>query len=466
MARLIVVSNRLPMPRCGSSGGLVIGLEAALRAAGGLWVGWSGACHEDEGDRAALVDLGPFAMLGVDLPRADLEGYCDGFANQALWPLCHRRLDLARWDADGYRAYRRVSRGFAEWVCLHRAPGDRVWVHDYHLMPLGAELRRQGHDGPIGFFLHVPFPPREIFAALPWARELVETLAAYDLIGFQTTRDWWNFCDFAVHELDAVVTERGDLDSPRAHWRTGVHPIGIDPDDFASMAAAAPDRRGGRPRGSGDGARRRLVGVDRLDCTKGVPERLRAFETLLAEDESARRRLQLTQVSAPSRETLPHYVDLEREVEEIVGRINARFGDLEHAPVCLVDRSLGQAVLAALYRHADVGLVTPLADGMSLVAKEYVAAQDPADPGVLVLSRFAGAAELLEDALPVNPHDVPGMAATIRTALAMPLDERRARWRSMMTQIDTYDIHHWWRTFLADLERPARRPIVLSHRVA
>jgi trehalose 6-phosphate synthase len=460
MSRIVAVSNRLPSLEGGPpKGGVAGALGTVLEDRGGLWLGWSGRAAEDDGEQLQVTELGRFKVLALDLPQADVAGFYDGFANRTLWPIAHGRLDLAVFDVETYAAYRRVNRRFAEWLMRVCEPDDVIWVHDYHLMPLGLELRRLGFSGPIGYFLHVPFAPREMAGALPWAEELGRALAAYDLVGVQTSRDWWNLCDFMIHELDAGVLEDGDIRVDGLDLCTGMYPIGIDVERFASLAA----RAAARARPDGDG-RRLILGVDRLDYSKGVPHRLRAFNRLLERAPGLRGSVRLVQISAPSRENVPEYAPLRREVEQLVGRINGRFGDLDRQPVCFLNRSFRQDTLARLYRAAEVGLITPLADGMNLVAKEYVASQEPADPGVLVLSRLAGAADCLPGALLVNPHDTDALADALHAALAMGTMERRARFDSMMTELRRHDVHDWGRRFLADLEAAHRRCAPRRHR--
>jgi trehalose 6-phosphate synthase len=454
MHRLIVISNRLPDLAAPPSGGLVSGLDSLLRRISGLWVGWSGRVAPDAVPRTVLREGRDYATLAVDLPRDDVEGYYNGFANRTLWPICHRRPDLAEIEGSTYRTYRKVNADLARRVAAVVRRGDMIWVHDYHLIPLGLELRRRGVTNRIGFFLHVPVPPRETLAALPWAGELVEALAAYDLVGVQSTRDWWNLTDYALRELGGEVATNGAITLGAGRIAAGVYPIGIDTSWFTLTAAASgghehAERASGAPQ-------RTILGVDRLDYSKGVPERLGAFRELLEAYPEYRHRVRMVQVSAPSREDVPEYRRLRREVAELSGDINGRFGGLDWTPVCFVNRALPQAQLAGLYRTSRIGLVTPLADGMNLVAKEYVACQDPEDPGVLVLSRFAGAAEQMDGAVSVNPYDRAGTVAALRKAFAMPVEERKARWGSMMVMLERDTVHRWGRQFVADLhgQRP------------
>ena len=442
MSRLIVISNRVPDLSGGiAAGGLAAGLHDALSETGGLWFGWSGILSEPSGQLHPPHKAGPYTLATMDLSAADHAGYYAEFANRALWPLLHSRVDIMAATEDTYRTYRRVNRLFAERVAPMIGSGDTVWVHDYHLIPLGAELRRVGVHNPIGFFLHIPVPPPEIFVALPWHPSIVEALGAYDLVGLQSTRDKDN--------LDRLFDEHGRS----AGVATGVFPIGVDAEGLADGAAAAAQRAKYHSLRRRLGDRTWLIGADRLDYSKGLPERLRAFERFLERHPEQHGSVSLLQAAAPSRETVPEYIQIREEVEGLVGHINGRFGELGWQPVVYFSRALGRERLGALYRLCPVALVTPLMDGMNLVAKEYVAAQDPEAPGALVLSRFAGAAESLDSALIVNPHDVDAMADAIHDALTMPVAERRLRWRKMMAAVRSESIQAWSAGFLDALSR-------------
>ena len=445
MSRLVVISNRVPDLSTGiGAGGLAAGLHQALSETGGLWFGWSGTLSDPSGSLNPPHKAGAYTLATMDLSAADHAGYYAEFANRALWPLLHSRVDMMAATEDAYGTYRRVNRLFAERVAPMIGPGDIVWVHDYHLIPLGDELRRAGVDNPIGFFLHIPVPPPEIFVALPWHRSLIEALGAYDLAGVQSSRDKDN--------LDHLFAEQGRPPSVA----TGVFPIGVDADGLAEAAAAAAQRPKYRSLQRRLADRTWLIGADRLDYSKGLPERLRAFERFLDRHPEQHGSVSLLQAAAPSRETVPEYVHIREEVEGLVGHINGRFGELGWQPVLYFGRALGRERLGALFRLCPVALVTPLMDGMNLVAKEYVAAQDPAAPGVLVLSRFAGAAESLDAALIVNPHDIDAMADAIHDALVMPQAERRLRWQRLITAVRRESIQAWSAGFLDRLSRQYR----------
>ena len=453
MQRIVVVSNRVPAPSGHSSaGGLAVAVSAALQETGGLWFGWSGRLSEDADEAIELAQSNAFTLATTDLTAPQVRGYYEGFANRTLWPLFHGRADLASFDRSDFAAYREVNQCFVRSLAAMLEPGDLIWVHDYHLIPLGEELRKRAIAGPIGFFLHIPFPAPDLLATLPWAADLMRGLCAYDLVGFQTHNDLRNFQDCVIRHLSGSVASDAAIFALGRKLTAAAFPIGIDTARFAAMAASPEVQR------LGDRIRRCLsgqstiIGVDRLDYTKGLVQRLHAFEMLLDAQPERRGRTLLLQIAAPSRETVPEYVEPEGRLEALSGRINARHSELDWTPVRYVNRTFSQRHLAALFRLSRVGLVTPLCDGMNLVAKEYVAAQDPDEPGVLVLSRFAGAAERLHGALLVNPYDVTGVAGALHIALAMPLAERRRRWRDMMAEITEHDVHDWRRRFLDDLE--------------
>ncbi len=452
MGRLVVVSNRVPaLDREAAAGGLAVGVSAALESTGGLWFGWSGVAAAEPAADVSIHETGAFTLVTFDLSESDYEGFYEGLANRALWPLFHNRLDLTAFNAEDYAAYRRVNRLFAEKLRPLLVPGDVIWIHDYHLFLLGDELRKMGVAAPLGFFLHIPFPPPEVFLALPWHREVTEALSACDLLGFQTLRDARNFVHFAAEEAGAEPLADGRLRVRDHILKVGAYPIGIDVEDFAGKVASPRHGRLIKRLTQRLGERTWIVGVDRLDYTKGISQRFRAFEMFLERDSAHRGRVSFLQIAAPSREGVPEYVEMRSELETIAGRINGRHTELTWIPLIYINKSFGHERLAALYRLSRVGFVTPLRDGMNMVAKEYVAAQDGEDPGVLVLSRFSGAAEEMDGAVIVNPYDVDGMAEALRMAVGMPLDERIARWSQSMDKLRENTIHDWGKRFVKDL---------------
>jgi trehalose 6-phosphate synthase len=447
-SRLVVVSNRVAdlSAKC-QSGGLAVAVAHALKGSRGLWFGWSGETSEDAPAAPPKIETyGELSMAKLDLSPEEEEGYYYGYANRCVWPALHYRLDLARCSEIDAETYFSVNARFADALMSLLEPGDTIWVHDYHLIPLGEELRLRGCTARIGFFLHTPFPSPEVFAAVPHQKRLGRALMVYNLVGFQTQSDRENFARYVASCLDGerlrddLLTEHGQT------TKASVFPIGIPAEEFAELAETESAKGSLLPLQGEE--MRTIIGVDRLDYTKGIPERLRAFEAMLAAYPSHRRRVRLIQIGSPTRETLPVYQEVREDVERLVGRINGRFGDLSWTPVTYLHRAIPQNQLARLYRESAVGLVTALRDGMNLVAKEYVAAQPAKDPGILMLSRFAGAAEELKEALLINPHDTNEMASALDRALTMRRPERWARHRQLMQRISAGNVTHWRDTFL------------------
>jgi trehalose 6-phosphate synthase len=450
MSRLIVVSNRVADPSAGpQSGGLAVALLDALREMGGIWFGWDGTIAEDAGARApSIITEGEITIATVPLTQEDYDEYYLGFSNSALWPVFHNRLDLARFDHAHIEGYRRVNERFARHLADLIRPGDLLWVHDYHLIPLAAELRRLGLTNRMGFFLHIPFPSPDVIVATPEHDWLARSFLQYDLIGFQTSSDLINFRRFLRENHDAIGIGDASLSTFGRTTTAAVFPIGIDVEAFEEMATTDEAQKIIEALGRRLAHRTHIIGVDRLDYTKGLPERLRAFRRLLESYPQNVKQVTLMQIAAPTRETVDAYVDIREELERESGAINGEFADFDWTPVRYIHRSIPRATLAALFRGSHVGLVTPLRDGMNLVAKEYVAAQDPEDPGVLVLSRFAGAAEDLEEALIVNPYDADETADALQQALSMPLEERRQRHAALLGRVRERDAHAWRESYV------------------
>lgn len=447
MSRLVVVSNRVK----GDAGGLAVGVEAALAQTGGLWFGWSGTTGEAGSDMVKVTRDGPVTYALMNLPKADLDAYYTGFANGSLWPLLHNRIDLVAFSHKDFAGYLRVNRRFAAELRPMLGPDDLIWVHDYHLIPLAAQLRALGVNNPIGYFLHVPWPPPDILFVLPAYRELLKGLAAYDLIGFQTENDVENFEECLVREGLARRVDSQLLDPYGRRFNIGAFPIGIETATFAEIASRTMRHPVVQRTRESLIGRKLIIGVDRLDYSKGLNERIEAYAQFLDTNPAMRRQVTYLQVTPKSRSDVPGYAAIQRSIAELTGRINGAYGDVDWTPVRYVNRPIGRPALAGLYRASQVGLVTPLRDGMNLVAKEYVASQDPADPGVLILSRFAGAARELDGALLVNPYDTEETASAIAQALSMPLPERLNRWRGMFARILRNDINHWRERYLARL---------------
>lgn len=449
--RLVVVSNRVgPLSDEGQAGGLAVGLADALKSRGGIWFGWSGTIGDlGSFGEIARETVGKVDLCTVDMSAEDDELFYRGYANRSLWPLLHYRLDLADFSPEMEASYRYVNQRMAARLMPLVEPDDTIWVHDYHYLLMGRELRALDAANRIGFFLHIPFPPPEIFAALPNANDIVRSMMAYNLIGFQTQRDRRNFAHYVEEELGG--TWDGDtgltLDGREVH--VGAFPIGIDAEGFASLAASAPAVLLQEKLATTLGRQHQVLGVDRLDYSKGIPERFRAFERLLIDHPENRGKVSLLQIAPLSRSELDTYRDLRSELEGLAGNINGSFSSLDWTPIRMITRSFRRQSLAGISRASRVGLITPLRDGMNLVAKEYVAAQDPSDPGVLVLSRFAGAAhELKVGALIVNPHDPEDVAAALQKALTMELGERQRRWQAMRDPVFTNTAQSWCRSFL------------------
>lgn len=451
-ARLLVVSNRIPPTAGGRQrpvGGLVSALEPAMRSSDGIWLGWNGG--ESTGERSVAIDdaVRP-VRASFEFAPSWREHFYGGFCNRALWPLFHGFAGRVRYADEDWLAYVQANAEFAKHASQLVADDGTVWIHDYHLLLAGRDIRQRGFTGPLGLFLHIPFPPRDLFDTLPWADEIIEAMCAFDLLGFHTEQWARNFRDCATRRRDSQALP--DI---------GVLPIGVDPTSFAAEDGSIDRDIAGLRIALGQ--RRMILGVDRLDYAKGIPERLLAFERLLEEKPAWRGQVAFVQISVPSRADVPEYAELQHRVENLVGRINGRFGEADWVPVRYLYRSYDHRVLAQLYRAADVALVTPLRDGLNLVAKEFIAAQDPAAPGVLVLSRFAGAAAELSDAVITNPYHPDGMAEDIDRALRMELDERKRRHTLLAMAIAGKTPQKWASVFL-DRLRSARRGGVMQPR--
>jgi trehalose 6-phosphate synthase len=457
LARLVVVSNRVAVPKSGTrAGGLEVAVMAALKRFPGLWFGWSGRIshgkeletrvHGDEDDKISYVV--------TDLPKEDYDEYYNGFANAVLWPILHYRLDLAQYSRRDLSGYMRVNERFADELHKILLPDDIVWVHDYHLFPLAKALRERGHRNKIGFFLHTPFPPPEIITALPQHERIVYALSHYDLAGFQTEIDAANFARYVETECRFPGDRERGYDTGQHILRIGAFPVGIEVESFSRMARRA--ARSSFVTGVLESLSQRalIIGVDRLDYSKGINYRLEAFERFLRANPEWHNNVTFLQITPKSRSLIEGYAEMEKLVSGIVGRINGSLGEAAWTPIRYVNRAHTRTALAGLYRAARASLVTPLRDGMNLVAKEYVAAQDPDDPGVLILSRFAGAALEFKPALLVNPYDPDAVGAAIFRALSMPLAERRARQAALMQILAKNDIKDWPEKFLERLTEP------------
>jgi trehalose 6-phosphate synthase len=454
MMRLIVVSNRVSAPDGegkAAAGGLAVALRAALQRHGGIWFGWSGKVAEEPALAPTIAHRGKVAFAVLDISPLDRDEYYLGFANRALWPNMHYRLGLTQFSRAEFSGYMRVNRRFAEALAAILQPEDLVWVHDYHLIPLAAELRRLGVTNRIGYFHHIPWPPIDVFGALPGCDDLLQALGSYDLVGVQTERDAGNLARSFNH---ATPEARQHL--ARGALKVSAFPIGIDTLAFRKVARRAMDNVVVQRTIAGLGAGDLVIGVDRLDYSKGIVERLESFERFLIANPDRRRNVVLLQIAPHSRSEVPEYEQLDRQTDAALGRINSSLGDPSWTPIRFIKQAYTRPVLAGLYRHAAVGLVTPMRDGMNLVAKEYVAAQRPENPGVLVLSRFAGAAEQMKEALIVNPYDKFEVANAISAALLMPKDERISRWQALFEGLRRQDIAWWTKSFIDALAAHVR----------
>ena len=460
--RLLIVSNRLPVSAtlCDGAvrlstadGGLATGLRPWHQSSNGLWIGWPGEVSKFSASQRAELDeeLQRGGIAPVHLTSDQVDRYYHGFANRVLWPLFHYLIDRVPLNAAGWDAYRAANEAFAAVVLREYRPGDAIWVHDYQLMLLPGLLREQLPDARIGFFLHIPFPASEVFRVLPWRREILLGVLGADLLGFHT-RAYVRYFSNAVERILGLVTEGDTVSADGRAIRLGAYPMGIDAARFAQLARDPEVQAEAATIRSDAGDRQIVLGVDRLDYTKGIPRRLEAIAHLLAEEPGLADSMRFIQVAVPSRGEVDQYQRFKRLVEEAVGRINGARSTIRSTPVHYVHRSVSERQLVALYCAADVMLVTPLRDGMNLVAKEYVATRVN-DDGVLVLSEFAGAAMELDSALMVNPYDIESVAATIKRALSLPLDERRARMSRLRRRVHEYDIHVWAREFVEHLWR-------------
>lgn len=454
--RLVVISNRVAVPKArgaaGAQGGLAGALNSALKKFGGLWFGWSGQESEDRTGNINLQRNDGVTTATIDLSHRDIDEYYNGYANSTLWPLFHYRLDLTQYERETGKGYERVNERFAECVRPLIEPDDLVWVHDYHLLPLGDRLRAKGMKNRMGFFLHIPWPPTRLFVSLPFHERLVKTMLAYDVIGFQT-REWLeSFLHYCAKELGAEVDEAtGHVTYEGRTVLAKAYPIGIDWDHFQAQGATEDARIAEQRLLSSTRHRTAMIGVDRLDYSKGLPERIDGIGRFFDQNPERVRDLVFVQIAPPSREDVESYQKIRAMLEQKTGQINGARSEVDIVPIRYVNRGYSHAELYGFFRAAKIGLVTPLRDGMNLVAKEYVAAQDPENPGVLILSRFAGAAAQLPDAVLVNPHSPDDLSHAIRTALDMPLEERKRRHAAMIATVRDDNVQAWTEDFTRDL---------------
>jgi trehalose 6-phosphate synthase len=448
LARLVIVSNRVAVPKSGSrAGGLEVAVRAAMKRHPGIWFGWSGRTAT-KGLETRTVETEKVTYIVTDLSREDYNEYYNGFANRVLWPILHYRLDLAEFSRRDLSGYMRVNQHFADELNKVLRSDDVIWVHDYHLLPFAKTLRELGHKNKIGIFLHTPFPPPEIITALPHHERIISALCHYDLVGLQTETDAANFARYVESECRFTGNRQDGFATGERIVQIGVFPVGIETEAFSRLARRAV--RSSFVRGVLDSlsGRAMIIGVDRLDYSKGIDLRMDAFERFLANSAEWHNNVTYLQITPKSRSMIAEYAEMERSINGKVGRINGAYGEPSWTPIRYVNRAYSRTALAGLYRAARAALVTPLRDGMNLVAKEFIAAQDAEDPGVLILSRFAGAAVECKSALLVNPYDPEAVATAIRRALSMPIEERRARQQALFDKLAASDIESWPDRFL------------------
>lgn len=459
--RLVIISNRVAIPKgrgaAGAQGGLAGALNAALKRYGGIWFGWSGGETDSFTGSIAFQQNDGATIATIDLEQQDVEEYYNGYANSTLWPLFHYRIDLTEYEREFGKGYERVNERFAQSVAPLITEDDIVWVHDYHLMPLGERLRALGKKNRMGFFLHIPWPPTRLFVSLPYHERLVTTMLEYDLIGFQCDEWLESFLHYCRKELGAEVDdESGRINLDGRVVIARAYPIGIDYEHFMAQGETETARVAKHRIDSSTRGRTAMIGVDRLDYSKGLPERIDGIGRFFDNYPERAEELVFIQIAPPSREDIGSYQDIRATLEQKAGQINGARSEVDLVPIRYVNKGYSTAELFGFYRACKIGLVTPLRDGMNLVAKEYVAAQDPEDPGVLILSRFAGAAQQLTEAVLVNPHSPDDLSHAIRMALDMPLEERKQRWQALVKNVKEENVARWTENFTADLAAVSR----------
>ncbi|MDY6948100.1 MAG: trehalose-6-phosphate synthase [Pseudomonadota bacterium] len=455
MTRLVCVSNRISLPRKSAApGGLAVGILSALKRTGGLWFGWGGDTTDNDPGEPDIHIRDGVTYATIELRKAEFELYYNGYSNDVLWPLFHYFSKGMRYSNEQREAYENVNRIFAQRLLPLLQPRDLIWVHDYHLIPLGRRLRELGVERPLGFFLHIPFPNIEMLRVLPCYAELLRDLTSYDVVGFQTLTDLRSFHSGVEHLFGAeALRPDGRIRIGDRVIRAEVFPIGIDVAGVEGEALEAISSDVVRRMTDSLMGRSLMMGVDRLDYSKGLVERFSAYQQFLETHPENLGRITYLQIAPLSRTDVRAYAEIRQALEQAAGRTNGRFADTDWTPIRYLNRNFPHATLMGFIRAAKVGLVTPLRDGMNLVAKEFVAAQDPADPGVLILSNLAGAARELTASLLVNPYDVRGVSHAMQAALSMPLTERRERHADMMKVLRRNDIAAWTRRFMEALEQ-------------
>ncbi len=472
MAKTIIVSNRLPvkiqMNEEGisykpSEGGLATGLGSIYKQGGNLWIGWPGTYVDDLQTRDEITNnLKDENMSPIFLTKEDIRDFYEGFSNETLWPIFHYFMEYAEYERHLWEAYERVNQKFCEEIIKYAEPGDTLWVHDYQLLLLPQMIRDRLENANIGFFLHIPFPSYEVFRLLPWRREILTGMLGSDLVGFHTYDDMRHFLS-SVERIVGLSNTQGHIETGKRTLVVDSFPMGIDYDKYAQTAQSEETISKANTYKVSIKDCKLMVSIDRLDYSKGIPQRLNAYELFLEQYPEFRGKITLFMVVVPSRDKVEKYKALKEEVDEMVGRINGKFGRVAWTPIHYFYRSFPLPALSAFYRLADVALVTPMRDGMNLVCKEYVASKD-GQGGVLILSEMAGASKELSDALIINPNNIEQITATIRQALTMPLEEQQRRIRSMQSTIKKFNIHHWVNLFMDRLEYIKKEQELLTTR--
>jgi trehalose 6-phosphate synthase len=458
--RLVVISNRVSLPKRDQSaqGGLAVAMESALKEYNGVWFGWNGRTTETVPRQPTIKKQDNVTFASLSLSKKDYNEYYRGYSNSVLWPLFHTLLHEINFKREYLDGYRRVNRMFARKLLRLLKPNDIIWIHDYHLIPLANELRKAGINQPIGFFLHIPFPPFGVFRALPDYEPLLKNLCEYDLLGFQTKDDKQSFLNCLGNACPTMTHKQGRVSAWNRNLRIEAFPIGISVEEVVKMAAHGRNSvQNKRLKAAMLGTRQLIIGVERLDYSKGLIQRFRSFERLLERYPANRGEIEFLQIAAPSRTDVPQYQEIRSELYGLAGKINGRFSEYDWTPLHYLNKAFTRATLMGFLSISRVGLVTPLRDGMNLVAKEFIAAQDPNDPGVLVLSCLTGAAYEMEDALIVNPYDIDEVAEALEAGLTMPLKERTRRWQRMMDILKGNNINKWAKTYLDTLTSTHKR---------
>ena len=435
-----------------SAGGLGVAILDSLAEYGGVWYGWSGELTNKKNTPLNIEEKDKITFATLDLHQDDYEDFYNGYSNESLWPLFHYRLDLVEYSRKNYSGYVRVNKTFANNIVPLLKKDDFIWVHDYHFILMARELRQRRCTQKMGFFLHVPWPSKETLMALPDHKELVEALLEYDVIGFQTKGYVMAFLDYVIRELGGAVNHDGSVYALGKRTKVQHFPISIETKKFIELSNESKDSSHVKRLIQSIGDAQLILGVDRLDYSKGIINRFKAYERLLRDNPELGRNTNLMQIAPTSRGDVLQYQGIRQELETEAGHINGIYSDFDWTPIRYLNRGFNRKILAGFFRRSQIGLVTPLRDGMNLVAKEYVAAQSATDPGVLILSKFAGAAEELDGALLVNPYDIEGMSESIKTALEMPKDERVSRWIRMIEQLQDFDIHRWSKNCISAIQ--------------